>query len=103
MLIKDLFQDQDQLQDMIAKARKVANKINAEFWAVSSKDGDGLVHEAFTRIASLTFEKTMQDTISRQNEAKQVAIGQAENLNLAKAGVADEKRAHHCMGTKCQF
>ncbi|CAL8266255.1 unnamed protein product [Merluccius merluccius] len=45
----------DQLEDMEQEAVKLSEELKAEYWAVSSKSGDG-VHNFFFRVVSLTFE-----------------------------------------------
>lgn len=46
---------------MLDKASRVAAKIKAEVWAVSSKAANGQVPDLFTRMAAMAFEKVVQD------------------------------------------
>lgn len=45
----------EQLQDMEEEAVKLSEELKAEYWAVSSKSGDG-INNFFFRVVSLTFE-----------------------------------------------
>ncbi|XP_031829771.1 ras-related protein Rab-34 isoform X3 [Nomia melanderi] len=54
------------------RATEVARKLKAEFWAVSSRTGDG-VSELFTRVAVLSFHSTVLNAL--QNVNQKINIG----------------------------
>ena len=91
---------------MTEEAVRLANKMKAEFWAVSSKRSDGFVQEAFTRVASLAFERSMQDSI-KLSEFKQMNIGSTDKLvslnSTATSETNEQKIPSYCFGSKCQF
>ncbi|KAK2186221.1 hypothetical protein NP493_210g03035 [Ridgeia piscesae] len=68
---KDLVSDAA-FADIEFEAMKLANEINAEFWAVSSKTGEN-VREFFFRLVSLTFDKAILNELeTRKSPVAQI-------------------------------
>lgn len=51
------------------RAIAVAKTMNAEYWSVSSKTGDGIL-ELFTRVAALSFDATVLREINNSKIEK---------------------------------
>lgn len=48
------------------QATSLAKQLGAEYWAVSSRTGDG-VHELFQRMAALAFDKSVLQDLNTPN------------------------------------
>lgn len=56
--------------------------MNAEYWAVSSKTGDGIL-ELFTRIAALSFDATVLRELKNNNiEKTPIGSGLISNMTI---------------------
>ncbi|KAL3267722.1 hypothetical protein HHI36_006852 [Cryptolaemus montrouzieri] len=74
-------------------AVNVAKSINAEYWPVSSKNGEN-IDSLFARIAVLTFDDCVKNELLRPRE---IYIG--SNMISGKANRSDSKKNSKC--TKC--
>ncbi|XP_076179910.1 ras-related protein Rab-34 [Ptiloglossa arizonensis] len=88
----------NQIYEIIEKrAAEVARKIEAEFWAISSRTGDK-VFELFTRIAVLSFHAmVLHELQNRSSESINIGSGLI-TLNCQAERAEDRKKKSKCLG-----
>ncbi|XP_018561908.1 ras-related protein Rab-34 [Anoplophora glabripennis] len=83
------------LKNMEVSVKKVAKRINAEYWSVSSKTGKN-VNNLFFRIAALCFEESIKRELELKE--KEVLIG----TKLTSSNKNDQREfKSKCEGLKC--
>lgn len=95
---KDMISNRDQEDRLQKEAKELADQIQAEFWMVSSANGDNVL-ELFHRVACLTFNRYMSNVaelarLELENTASQSVFYTAEGHRngTAKVQLPDTKK-----------
>uniref|UniRef100_H2Z6U8 Ras-related protein Rab-36 n=1 Tax=Ciona savignyi TaxID=51511 RepID=H2Z6U8_CIOSA len=88
---KDLLTPQA-YKEVEQEAIQVANKINAEYWAVSAKTNEN-VKEFFFRVAGLSFEGTVLRELEKRQFTPVSKIGDGVSIQLKKEKLSSPRRS----------